>query len=139
MASHRTEKAARVIRESVSDTITTRLHDPRIRGLVTVTDVEVAPDLKNATVYLSVIGVDEKARKLTMTAIHHASGVIQAALGKAMTSRYVPHLRIEADTRTSKTLETLRMIEELSRQRRQKEDAVEEPLPDERTDQDETQ
>jgi len=136
MTSHRTEKAARVIRKSVSETIATRLNDPRIRGLVTVTDVEVSPDLKSATVCLSIIGVDEKARKLTMAAIHHAAGVFQAALGQAMTSRYVPHLRFEEDTRTSKTLETLRMIEELSRERREKEQAAGEPPRDDETDQD---
>ncbi len=121
MTSHRLEKVARVIRESVSDTIHARLHDPRIQGLVTVTDIEVAPDLKQAVVYLGVIGVDETGRRLTMTAIRHAAGVIQAALGKAMTSRYVPHLRFEEDTKTSKTLETLRLIEETSRERREHE------------------
>lgn len=121
MSSHRLEKVARVIRESVSDTLLTRLHDPRIQGLVTVTDIDVSPDLKQAVVHLSIIGVDEKAQRLTMTAIRHAAGVIQAALGKAMTSRFVPHLRFEEDTRTAKTLETLRLIEEAGRQRQERE------------------
>lgn len=121
MSSHRLEKAARVIRESVSDTIITRLHDPRIQGLVTVTEVDVSPDMKQAVVFLSVIGVDDTKRKLTMTAIRHAAGVIQSALGKAITSRYVPHLRFEEDTRTAKTLETLRLIEETRRERQERE------------------
>ena len=121
MSSYRVEKAARVIRQSVSDTLMTRLHDPRIQGLVTVTEVDVSPDMKQAVVYLSVIGVEEKARRLTMTAIRNAAGVIQSALGKDMTSRYVPHLQFEEDTRTSKTLETLRLIEQASKEWRQRE------------------
>ncbi len=56
MAARRLERIARVIRESVSSTLLTRLSDPRIQGLVTVTEVEVAPDLRQATVYLSVSG-----------------------------------------------------------------------------------
>lgn len=112
MTARRLEKAARVIKESVSTTLLTRLSDPRIQGLVTVTEVEVSPDLKQAVVFLSVLGVDAAGQQLTLTAIRHAAGVIQAALGKAMTTRYVPHLRFEEDRKLHKTLETLRLIEQ---------------------------
>jgi len=112
MTARRLEKVARVIKESVSTTLLTRLSDPRIQGLVTVTEVEVSPDLKQAVVFLSVLGVDAAAQQLTLTAIRHAAGVIQAALGKAMTTRYVPHLRFEEDRKLHKTLETLRLIEQ---------------------------
>lgn len=131
MASRRTEKAARVIRESVCDTILNRLSDPRIQGLVTVTEVEVSPDMKNATVFLSVIGVEESQQRLTFEAIRHAAGVIQAALGRAMTSKYVPHLHFEVDQKMRKTLETLRLIEQASKEY----STPEEPMPeDNRTD-----
>ena len=112
MATRRQEKVARVIKESVSKTILTRLSDPRIQGLVTVTEVDVSPDMKQATVFLSVLGVDEAAQQLTVTAICHAAGVIQAALGHAMTSRFVPHLKFEQDRKFQKTLETFRLIEQ---------------------------
>lgn len=113
MASRRLERIARVIRESVSLTILTRLNDPRIKGLVTVTEVEVTADLQQATVYLSVSGVDEAAQELTLTAIRHASGVFQAVLGKELFCRHIPHLRFEADRKFHKTLETLRLIEQV--------------------------
>ncbi len=112
MTTRRTEKIARVIKESVSHTLLTRLSDPRIQGLVTITEVEVTPDLRQAVVYLSVVGVEPAARQLTLTAIRHAAGVIQTALGRTLTSRYVPHLRFEADQKVTKTLETLRLIEQ---------------------------
>jgi ribosome-binding factor A len=113
MASRRLERIGRVIRESVSSTILTRLNDPRIKGLVTVTEVEVAADLQQATVYLSISGVDEAAQELTLTAIRHASGVFQAVLGKELLCRHIPHLRFEADRKFYKTLETLRLIEQV--------------------------
>jgi len=112
MMSRRLEKVARVIKESVSHTLLTRLSDPRIQGLVTVTDVDISPDMKQAVVYLSVIGVDTAAQQLTLTVISHAAGVFQAALGRAMTSRSIPHLRFEEDRKLQKTLETLRLIEQ---------------------------
>lgn len=113
MSVRRLEKVARVIRESVSTTLLTRLSDPRIQGLVTVTEVEVSPDLRQATVFLSVLGVDEAAGKLTLTAIQHAAGVFQNCLGRAMTCRFVPHLRFEQDRKLHSTLETLRLIEQV--------------------------
>lgn len=117
MATRRLERIARVIRESVSSTLLTRLSDPRIQGLVTVTEVDVTADLRQATVYLSVSGVDEAAQKVTMTAIRHASGVFQAVLARTLVCRYVPHLRFEVDRKFHATLETLRLIEEVRRER----------------------
>lgn len=116
MESRKQLKMARVIRDSVSATIRDRLSDPRITGLVSVTEVDIAPDSKNATVYLSVFGVDETAGKLTFKAIMHAAGHIQAVLGKDLSGRICPHLRFEMDTRMKKTLETLNMIDEARRE-----------------------
>jgi ribosome-binding factor A len=113
MSVRRLEKVARVIRESVSTTLLTRLSDPRIQGLVTVTEVEVSPDLRQATVFLSVLGVDEAAGKRTLTVIQHAAGVFQSCLGRVMTCRYVPHLRFEADRKLHHTLATLQLIEQV--------------------------
>jgi ribosome-binding factor A len=49
--------------ESVSKTISQRLSDPRITGLVSVTEVEITPDTKNATVYLSILTANEEANR----------------------------------------------------------------------------
>ena len=73
MTARRQEKVARVIKESVSTTLLTRLSDPRIQGLVTVTEVDVSPDMKQAVVHLSVLGVNPAAQQLTLTAIRHAA------------------------------------------------------------------
>lgn len=127
MATRRTEKVARVIKESVSTTLLTRLSDPRIQGLVTVTEVEVSADLRQAVVYLSVIGVDPAAQQLTLTTIRHAGGVIQAALGETLTSRYVPRLRFEADRKLSRTLETLRLIEQVKEEWTGQPDSLKDP------------
>jgi len=120
MPSRRQEKVARVIKESVSDTITNRLSDPRIEGFVSVTEVDVSPDLRNADVYLSIMSDDDTARRKTFSAIEHAARHIQTQLGRRMTSKYCPHLRFHEDTKFKNTLETLRIIEEASKEFQEK-------------------
>jgi ribosome-binding factor A len=112
MTTRRQHKIARVIRESVSNTILNRLSDPRITGLVTVTEVDVSPDMKNATVYLSILSPDNRRQATTFEAICHASGPIQLQLGRDLSGKNCPHLRFEKDTKMKKTLETLRLIEQ---------------------------
>jgi len=112
MISRRQHKIARAIRESVSKTILNGLSDPRITGLVTVTEVDVSPDMKNATVFLSILTPEDRKADLTFDAICHAIGHFQHQLGEDLTGRLCPHLRFEMDRKVSKTLETLRLIEQ---------------------------
>jgi ribosome-binding factor A len=116
MASRKLQKMARVIRESVSKTISQRLSDPRITGLVSVTEVEVSPDTKSATVYLSILTTDEQARSLTFQGILSGAGVIQYHLGRDLISRFCPHLQFKLDTKMQQTLRTLKLIEETSKE-----------------------
>jgi len=120
--SRRQEKVSRVIRESVSDTIANRLNDPRIQGLVSVTEVDVSPDLKNADVGLSILAADERRQEQTFRAIQHAARHIQARLGRSLTSKFCPKLRFHLDTKLHKTLETLRLIDAAAREYKRPED-----------------
>ncbi|MBN1818296.1 MAG: 30S ribosome-binding factor RbfA [Sedimentisphaerales bacterium] len=119
-ASRRQEKVARVIRDSISDTIAYHLSDPRITGLVSVTEVDVSPDLRNAEVFLSILASDSDAKALTFQAIQHATRWIQTRLGDQLTGRFCPHLHFREDVTLKKTLETLNLIDEVSRQLRAK-------------------
>lgn len=112
MTSRRQHKIARVIRESVSRTILNGLSDPRVTGLVSVTEVDVAPDMKNATVYLSILAEDDTRQDMTFNAICHAIGHIQVELGRDLTGKYCPRLRFKKDQKVKKTMETLRLIEQ---------------------------
>lgn len=116
MASRRQQKMARAIRESVSNMIMTGLSDPRITGLVSVTEVDVSPDMKNATVFFSILASDEGKQNTTFTAICHAIGHIQHQLGTELSSKFCPHLRFEKDLKFKKTLDTLRLIEQVEQE-----------------------
>ncbi len=92
----RTERINEQLREEISDLVMRQLKDPRIGGLVTITEVDVSADLSHAKVFVSVLGtVDEK--KSTMKALAAAAGFLQRALRHRLTIRRMPELAFIAD------------------------------------------
>lgn len=115
MPSRRQERMSRVIKEAVSDIINNHLQDPRIEGFISVTEVRCEPDLKSAEVFISIMAANESKQRMAFTAIQHAAGRIQALLGDYIESRYCPHLHFHLDERLKKTMETMRLIDEVSK------------------------
>ncbi len=111
MATRRQEKVARVVKEAVSDAISHHLNDPRIEGFVSVTRVEMSPDLRNANVYLSIFGRDEVSQSKTFKAITHAKSRIQSMVAGNLQSKFCPVLHIYKDEKFKKTLETMNLID----------------------------
>lgn len=111
MATRRQEKVARVVKEAVSDAIANHLSDPRIEGFVSVTRVDMSPDLRNAKVYLSIFGRDETSQDKTFIAITHAKSRIQSMVGDRLQSKFCPVLHIYRDEKFKKTLETMNLID----------------------------
>lgn len=114
MPTRRQEKVARVVKEVVSDAVANHLSDPRITGFVTVTKVEMAPNLRDAEVYLSVFSQNDAAKNKTFAAIVHAAKHIQSLLGAALESKFCPVLHFHRDEHFQKTLETMRLIDEVA-------------------------
>ena len=112
MLSRRLEMIGRTIRDSVSDAIQNRLSDPRIQGMISVTRVETAGDLRSARVYLSVLGVDEKQQELSLRGISHASGRIQRYLAKKLTIRTCPTLSFHLDDSLKKGYQITKLIDQ---------------------------
>ncbi|MHC4114105.1 MAG: 30S ribosome-binding factor RbfA [Planctomycetota bacterium] len=126
MATRRQEKVARIVKEGVSDAISSHLNDPRITGFVSITRVEMAADLRSAEVYLSIFGGDESAQKKTFVAIMHARPKIQSLLGGKIRSKFCPVLRFHMDEKFKKTLETMNLIDQAVRELEKKDSLDEE-------------
>ena len=120
MPTRRQEKVARVIREVVSDAIANHLSDPRITGFVSVTRVEMMADVRSADVYLSIFTSDESAKNRTFTAITHARTRIQSFLAEAVESKFCPVLRFHEDEQFRKTLEVMKLIDQVASERQKK-------------------
>lgn len=108
-----TERTARLdelLREEISAVIARDVDDPRI-GFVTVTDVEVAPDLAHAKVWVSVIG-SETERRQTLRALNRAMPFVRQRLGKLRLKR-IPALHVKLDTTAERGTRVLRILDEL--------------------------
>lgn len=111
MNSRRLLKAAEAIREVVSMAILVELKDPRISD-VTVTYVEVSPDMRHARVHVSVMG-DEKKQKLCLHGLESASGFLQSKVAKRIDTRYTPRLKFVLDRGVKHSIEVARILHEL--------------------------
>jgi ribosome-binding factor A len=108
MPSRRLLKAAEAIREVVGMAILADLQDPRIQD-VTVTGVEVAPDMKQAKVYVSVMGSEAK-QNLSLRGLQSAAGFLQSKVAKRIDTRYTPRLQFILDQGVKKQIEVSQIL-----------------------------
>ena len=111
MAGRRLLKAAEAIREVVSMAILTELRDPRVRD-VTVIQVEVSPDMKQAKVNVSIMG-DEKKQQLGLIGLQNAAGFLQKRIADEIDTRYIPRLTFALDKGVKNLLEINRILNEV--------------------------
>lgn len=76
--------------------IANRLRDPRIPSLVTVTGVKLAPDTRNATVFVSVFG-DERVKGLAVEALNSAAPYIQKLVARRVSLKHFPKFFFKLD------------------------------------------
>jgi ribosome-binding factor A len=88
------------------------LKDPRI-GLITVTGVETASDLRHATVFVSVLGSSRK-RKSTLLGLEAAHGVLQSRLARELRMKRTPQLTFEYDPTVERGVRMTQLIDELA-------------------------
>jgi len=121
MSSRRVEKAAEAIRGVVSMAILAELKDPRIQD-VTVTYVEVSPDLRHAKVHVSVMG-DETHQKLSLRGLQSAAGFLQAKIAERIEIRYTPKLSFLLDQGVKRSIAVAQILQQVL--------PSEKPAPDE--------
>ena len=85
-----------MVREELASIIRGGLKDPRVNAMTTVTAVEVAPDLKTAKAYISVLG-DEKSLADTLKGLKNAEGYIRHCLAETVNLRNTPHITFIGD------------------------------------------
>ncbi len=91
--------------------ILTQVRDPRVHD-VTVTRVEMAPDMRNATVHVSVMG-NTAQQQLALRGLANAAGFLQAQIAERIDTRYTPRLRFELDGGVKRSIEIARVLGEV--------------------------
>ncbi len=120
----RGKRVAEEIRKKIADLLLKGVKDPRI-GFVSVMEVRMSPDLRYATVYVSLFG-SEKERKSSLIGLQQSSGWIRREIGRTLRLRYIPEIRFEADT----TLDTAFRLEEVFKEIHAEQDATKDTPPD---------
>jgi ribosome-binding factor A len=112
MAGHRPDRVGALLQAALSEVLLRGVKDPRV-GMVTVTGARMSPDLRHATVYVSVHG-DATAEKSTLAGLASARAYLQSQIGRRLGLRFTPELRFEIDP----TIGKAERLEELLREAR---------------------
>jgi len=111
VSTRRLLKAAEAVRGVVSMAILTQVRDPRVQD-VTVTGVEMAPDMRSAKVVVSIMGSPAK-QELALRGLSNSAGFLQAKIAERIDTRYIPKLRFEIDEGVKHSLEIARVLGEV--------------------------
>lgn len=103
----RQRKMADRIKVIVAETLEMKIKDPRL-GFITITDVRVTPDIREASVFYTVLG-DDEARASTAAALESAKGVLRTEVGRQTGVKFTPSLAFYPDAvpETAEHLEAL--------------------------------
>jgi ribosome-binding factor A len=91
----RVRRHAERIRELVASAVRTQVKDPRL-GMITITDARITGDLRDATVFYTVLG-DAEAKADTAAALDSAKGLLRSTVGRALGLRHAPTLAFTLD------------------------------------------
>ena len=109
---YRTDQVGAQVREEIMSIIRRDLKDPRI-GFVSITQVRMSPDLRQARVRVSVLG-DEAAQKASLKGLESARGLIRHELGRRLQNlKFSPELHFELDPSIEYSVHISRLLREI--------------------------
>ena len=106
----RAERVGDQMKQEIADILMRKIKDPRI-GFVTVTDVAVSDDLRNAKVFVSVYGSAE--RSATLKGLESAAAFIRSELGRRMRMKFVPELLFRYDDSAERGAHIMELLHEI--------------------------
>jgi ribosome-binding factor A len=107
----RTDRIDQLLRQEIGEILARDVQDPRI-GFVTITDVETAPDLSTARVWVSVIGQPDE-RERTIRALERAMPFVRHELGSRIRLRRIPELQLRTDDTAQRGTRVMQLLAEL--------------------------
>ncbi len=118
------------VQKVLSTLISREIKDPRINPMTSVIAVEVAPDLKTAKVYISVLG-DQESKDSTLRGLKSASSFMRGQLAKTLNLRNTPELTFVIDSSIEYGVHMSKLIDEVNKNQSDANQAEEEFEEDE--------
>ena len=107
----RSRRIAEQIQRELADLVRQELKDPRVSGLVTITDVEVSRDQSHAKVFFTLLG-DARRIEETTEGLKRAAGFLRTQLAQRMKLRTIPQLDFKYDASVERGVRLTRLIDE---------------------------
>lgn len=108
----RTDRINDLLREEISDLLRRHVKDPRVTGFITVTEVETAPGLRHAKVFVSVMGTEEE-KSAALAGLTAAAGFVRHELAGRLSIRRIPDLTFIRDDSIERGTRILQIMKEL--------------------------
>jgi len=119
MATQRPGRVQEALRQEISRIIQTEIKDPRI-GFLTVTQVELTPDLRYAKVYFSVLGED-KDKSLALKGLNSAKGYIKGLIADRIKLRFMPEISFRIDNSLEHTRNISDILNKIKKEKKNEE------------------
>lgn len=110
----RADRVRKALIREISDLLRKDVKDPRVTGIVSVTDVELSTDCRHAKVFVSVYG-DQEAQNSTMKALESCTGFIRSEIGKRINLRFAPEIVFKIDHSLERGSRVSLILEKISK------------------------
>ncbi len=111
MGKKRENRVCSLLQSEISRIILTKIKDPRV-GFVTITDVEISGDLKEAKIFTSIFG-NQREKEVSLKALNHAVPFIKNQLNKSVEMKFIPTLQFILDEGLEKTDRISRVLKNI--------------------------
>ncbi len=108
--SRRIDRVNELLRSEISSLLAREIKDPRVAGVISITEVVASNDLRSARVYVSVMGRDSD-RKAAMDGIRSAASFLRRELRERVNLRHTPHMTFVLDDSIEEGERVLRLID----------------------------
>ena len=110
----RNERVRKTLMKEIADIIQKDIRDPRIAGVVSITDIDISHDNSYAKVYFSIFCTDEEAKKKSIEALEANTSKIRYEVGKRIRLRLTPELRFIPDDSIERGTKVMDLIDKIS-------------------------
>ena len=110
--SRRVDRINVVLRQEISQLLSRQIKDPRLHGVVSITQVITASDLRTAEVYVSVMG-DQQTKRLALEGIQSAATFLRRELRDRLTLRHTPFLKFSLDESLEQADQVLHLMDRI--------------------------
>ncbi len=111
----RNERVRKTLMKEIADIIQKDIKDPRISGVVSITDIELAHDNSFAKVYFSVFSTNDETKQQTIDALEDNVSKIRYEVGKRIRLRLTPELRFIPDDSLERGTKVMDLIDKISK------------------------